>query len=230
MSDVLQRFLLQQTRRGRIPVLILDEGQELSKPLLEQVRMLSNLEADGQKLLQIVVSAQPEMNDRLDTFELRAMRQRITVRCRLSSLTPEETWSYLNFRLMAAGGDGGVIFTAEAVERMYAYSSGIPRILNSVADNCLLAGYARSLSSIDARVVERVAEHLELQAGTANLEQSESIHQDVLRASASWSEVVQDIRAGAVPPALKQFVEKLQAPDEPVRAGKVMSAAVQRGE
>src|SRR5437868_13229331 len=73
MSDVLNRFLTQQNRRGRIPVLILDEGQELSKPLLEQVRMLSNLEADGQKMLQIVMSAQPEMSDRLDTFELRAM-------------------------------------------------------------------------------------------------------------------------------------------------------------
>jgi general secretion pathway protein A len=230
MSDVLQRFLMQQTRRGRIPVLIVDEGQELSKPLLEQVRMLSNLEADGQKMLQIVLSAQPEMSDRLDSFELRAMRQRITVRCRLSSLTAEETWSYLNFRLLAAGGDGHVIFLPEAVERMYAYSSGIPRILNSIADNCLLAGYARSLNSVDARVVERVAEHLELQEGTANQAQTESIHQDVLRASSSWSEVVQDIRKGAVPPALKQFVEKLQAPEEPVRAGKLMSAAVQRGE
>jgi general secretion pathway protein A len=230
MAEVLQRFLLQQTRRGRIPVLIVDEGQELSKPLLEQVRMLSNLEADGQKMLQIVLSAQPEMSERLDMFELRAMRQRITVRCRLSSLSPEETWSYLNFRLLAAGGDGHVIFSPEAVERMFTYSGGIPRILNSIADNCLLAGYARSLKDIDERVVDRVAEHLELQETMVNPAQSESIHQDVRRASASWSEVVQDIRAGTVPPALKQFVEKLQTPEDPPGARKTLSAVVQRGD
>jgi general secretion pathway protein A len=218
MSEFLQRFLAQQSRRGRIPVLIVDEGQELSKGLLEQIRMLSNLEIDGQKALQIVLSAQPEMNDRIDSFELRALRQRITVRCRLNALTPEETWSYLNFRLITAGGDGHVIFTPDAVERMYAYSGGIPRILNSVADNSMLAGYSRSLPQIDARVVERVADHLELREIASNPAQSESIHQDILRASATWSEVVQDIRTGSVPPALKQFVEKLQAPEDQERA------------
>jgi len=228
MSDVLNRFLTQQNRRGRIPVLILDEGQELSKPLLEQVRMLSNLESDGQKMLQIVFSAQPEMAEKLDTFELRAMRQRISVRCRLAALLPEEVWNYLNFRLMTAGGDGHVIFTPEAVETLIAFSGGIPRLLNSLADNCLLAGYARSLSQIDQRTVQRVAEHLELREIVTDSEQSENIHQDIMKASATWKEVVQDIRTGAVPPALKQFVEKLQPNDEPV--GKLVSAAVRRGE
>jgi general secretion pathway protein A len=227
MAEVLQRFLAQQSRRGRIPVLIVDEGQELSKPLLEQVRMLSNLETDGQKALQIVMSAQPEMNDRIESFELRALRQRITVRCRLNALTPEETWSYLNFRLMTAGGDGHVIFTPDAVERMYAYSGGIPRILNSIADNSMLAGYSRSLRQIDGKVIERVADHLELREISTNPAQSESIHQDILRASSSWHEVVQDLRTGAVPPALKQFVAKLQAPEDLERG--VMLSAGQRG-
>lgn len=229
MADVLQRFLLQQNRRGRIPVLIIDEGQELSKLLLEQTRMLSNLEADGQKMLQIVLSAQPEMADKLDTFELRAMRQRITVRCRLAALLPEETWTYLNFRLMAAGGDGHVIFTPEAVEAMFGFSGGIPRLLNSLADNCLLAGYARSLPQIDARTVQRVADHLELRENVAGAEQRQNVHQDIMRASASWQEVVHDIRTGAVPPALKQFVEKLQT-DDTAPASKMVSAVVQRGE
>jgi general secretion pathway protein A len=227
MAEVLQRFLAQQSRRGRIPVLIVDEGQELSKPLLEQVRMLSNLETDGQKALQIVMSAQPEMNDRIESFELRALRQRITVRCRLNALTPEETWSYLNFRLMTAGGDGHVIFTPDAVERMYAYSGGIPRILNSIADNSMLAGYSRSLRQIDGKVIERVADHLELREISTNPAQSESIHQDILRASSSWHEVVQDLRTGTVPPALKQFVAKLQAPEDLERG--VMLSAGQRG-
>jgi hypothetical protein len=227
MSEVLQRFLSQQSRRGRIPVLIVDEGQELSKALLEQVRMLSNLEADGQKALQIVLSAQPEMNDRIDSFELRALRQRITVRCRLNPLSPEETWSYINFRLIAAGGDGHVIFAPDAVERMYTYSGGIPRIINSIADNCMLAGYSRSLAQINEQVVERVADHLELREIMSNPAQSESVHQDVLRASATWNEVVHDIRTGSVPPALKQFVEKLQAPEDQERA--IVTSAGARG-
>jgi general secretion pathway protein A len=228
MAEVLQRFLQQQSRRGRIPVLILDEAQELSKALLEQVRMLSNLECDGQKAVQIVLSAQPEMNDRIEAFELRALRQRITVRCRLSPLSAEETWSYINFRLLAAGGDGKIIFSPDAVERMYAYSTGIPRVLNSIADNCMLAGYARNLRQIDGRVVERVADHLELKESVTNPAQTESIHQDVLRASSTWNEVVHDIRTGAVPPALKQFVEKLQTPDEQHRTV-IASAVGQRG-
>jgi hypothetical protein len=115
---------------------------------------------------------------------------------------------------------------------MYAFSGGIPRILNSIADNCLLAGYARSLQTIDGQVVERVAQHLELKEVNVALNNNESIHQDVLRASASWKEVVRDIRSGSdhVPPALKQFVENLQVPTDVVRAGKAMSAAIQRGE
>ena len=232
MSDVLQRFLVQQTRRGRIPVLILDEGQQLSRQLLEQVRMLSNLEADGQKLLQIVLAAQPEMSDKIESFELRALRQRITVRCRLTPLTAEETWSYLNSRMMCAGGNGQVVFTPEAVELMYSYSGGIPRVLNSIADNCLLAGFARNLRSVDERVVEKVATHLELKEIGVGAAQSATIHQDIVRASSTWTEVVHDIRTGVVPTALKQFVEKLSVPDvqEGLKAAKMVSAAAQRGE
>src|SRR5438067_144479 len=230
MAEVLQRFLLQQSRRNRIPVLIVDEAQELNRQLLEQIRMLSNLEADGRKLMQFVLAAQPEMADRIDTFEMRALRQRIVVRCRLTSLNPEETWSYLHSRLLRAGGDGRSIFRPDAVEMMFAYSGGIPRILNSIADNCLLAAYARNNATVDAAIVERVAEHLELKESVVSSTQSERIHQDVLRASVTWKEVVRDIRSGAVPEALRQFVEKLQAPDEPLRQAAVFSAAMTRGD
>jgi general secretion pathway protein A len=230
MAEVLQRFLIQQSRRNRIPVLIVDEAQELNRQLLEQVRMLSNLELDGRKLLQFVLAAQPEMADRIESFEMRALRQRIVVRCRLSSLNAEETWSYLHSRLLSAGGDGRAIFQPGAVELMFAYSGGIPRILNSIADNCLLAAYARGIATIDSAVVERVAQHLELKEIQVTSLQSERIHQDVLRASSTWKEVVRDLRSGVVPDALRQFVEKLQAPDESVAPLKVYSAAMQRGE
>ena len=230
MAEVLQRFLMQQARRNRIPVLIVDEAQELNRQLLEQIRMLSNLESDGAKLLQFVLAAQPEMAERIEAFELRALRQRIVVRCRLSSLNPQETWSYLHSRLLCAGSDGRAIFEPAAVEVMFTYSGGIPRILNSIADNCLLAAYARNQVTIDPSIVERVAQHLELKEITIGSDQSERIHQDVLRASVTWKEVVHDLRSGSVPPALRQFVEKLQAPDESLSASKVLAAAMQRGE
>lgn len=229
MLDVLQRFLRQQHRRNLIPVLIVDEAQELSRPLLEQIRMLSNLEADGQKLLQFVLASQPEMSDKLDTFELRALRQRIVVRCRLKALNAQESWQYIHSRLLFAGGDGHSIFEPEAVEVMYTFSGGIPRLLNSIADNCLLAAYARNAKTVDAITVQQVVEHLELTEVHVETASAASVHQDVMRASNSWKEVVSDLKAGQVPEALKQFVENLQAPNH-MKPEKALSAAVQRGE
>ncbi len=229
MLDVLQRFLRQQHRRNLIPVLIVDEAQELSRPLLEQIRMLSNLEADGQKLLQFVLASQPEMSDKLDTFELRALRQRIVVRCRLKALNAQESWQYIHRRLLSAGGDGRSIFQPEAVEVMYTFSGGIPRLLNSIADNCLLAAYARNATEVDAITVQQVVEHLELTEVMVETASAASVHQDVMRASSSWKEVVSDLKSGQVPEALRQFVENLQAPNH-MKPEKALSAAVQRGE
>lgn len=229
MLDVLNRFLLQQQRRNRIPVLIVDEAQELSQPLLEQVRMLSNLEANGQKLLQFVLAAQPEMSQRLDSFECRALRQRIVVRCRLTPLNAQETWKYLHSRMIYAGGDDRRIFTPEAVEVMYTYSGGIPRLLNSIADNCLLAAYARNETEIGQGIAEKVVQHLELNELPSDVATPATILQDLVRASSSWKEVMQDIKSGQVPEALKQFVEKLQAPNT-LKQEKALSAVVQRGE
>jgi general secretion pathway protein A len=228
MSEVLHRFALQQTQRGRIPVLIVDEAQQLSRPLLEQVRLLSNLEAGGHKLLQIILSGQPEMNDMVRTHEMRAMRQRITVRCRLNTLNARETWSYLNFRLITAGGDGKVIFEADAVEAMYAFSGGIPRILNSLADNCLLAGYSRGKRTIGADIVESVAEHLELEPLAAPTAEGNSVHQEIVRASATWNEIAKDLRSAGVPPALRAFVENLQTPDrsDPMKMRQAITTGV----
>lgn len=212
MAEVLQRFALQQSRQGKIPVIVIDEAQELTRQLLEQVRMLSNLETNGGKMLQIVLSAQPEMNERLETHELRALRQRVTVRCQLNSLSAEETWRYLSQRISVAGGQSD-IFAEEAVERMYEYSGGIPRILNSLADNCLLAGFARGMRRVSGPIVEQVAKHLDLLPAVGLESSAETIHRDIVRASATWKEVSGDIRGGAVPAALKAFAEKLQTPE-----------------
>jgi hypothetical protein len=116
------------------------------------------------------------------------------------------------------------------VELIYAYSSGTPRLINSVADNCLLAAFARGAKQVDIDIVEKVARHLELKENASILNEVENIHRDVMRATASWNEIVKDIRVGAVPEALKRFVEKLQAPDDGIKSEKLITTAMERGE
>ncbi len=230
MADVLQRFLLQQSRRGRIPVIVVDEAQELAKPFLEQLRLLSNYEDAGQKLVQIVLSGQPELSEKIESHEYRALRQRIVVRCRLHPLNAQETWTYIHSRLERAGYHKQDLFKPDAVELIFAYSGGTPRVINSIADNCLLAAFARSANQVDINIVEKVARHLELKENPAVMNEVENIHRDVMRATAGWSEIVNDIRAGAVPEALKRFVEKLQQPEDGWKAEKIYTSAIERGE
>jgi general secretion pathway protein A len=210
MMEYLQVFLRQQSRRGKIPVLILDEAQDLSPQLLEQLRLLSNFEADGHRALQIILSGQPELNDTLLKDQVRALRQRISVRCRLLPLTGHEIWKYLNYRLIVAGGDGHVIFSPEAVQSMYVFSGGIPRVLNAIADNCLLAGFSQNRPAITEDIVEMVARHLELRETDLTEVQSSTLQQEIIRASSSWAEISRDLRQAGVPAALKTFIEKLQ--------------------
>ncbi|HWI57345.1 MAG TPA: AAA family ATPase, partial [Bacillota bacterium] len=124
---VINEFLLQQVERGKESVLIIDEAQDLTDELLEQVRLLSNLETDNRKLLQIVLLGQPELRDRLNQYRLRQLRQRITVRYHLRPLTRCECNQYVQHRLQVSGGNGTPQFTLPALWRVHHYSQGIPR-------------------------------------------------------------------------------------------------------
>ena len=159
--DALNAFLLDQSRQGHNVALIIDEAQDLAPSVLEQIRLLSNLETDRHKLLQIVLCGQPELRQRLAEPALRQLRQRITVRYRLFPLTEPELKQYIDHRLRLAGWAGGELFDAEAVRRIYAYSSGIPRLINAVCDVTLLAGYAAGLRRLDGGCVARAIEQLE---------------------------------------------------------------------
>ncbi len=157
----LNEFLLNQVEHGRESVLIIDEAQDLTNELLEEVRLLSNLETDERKLLQIVLMGQPELRDRLDQYSLRQLRQRITVRFHLRALTMTEVGSYLSHRLAIAGAKGLPQFTAPAVWRIHQYSGGIPRLVNGLGDKCLLAGFVEQAGKIDFRMVGRAIRELE---------------------------------------------------------------------
>jgi general secretion pathway protein A len=162
----INRFLLQQVEQNRDTVLIIDEAQDLTRDLLEQVRLLSNLETDERKLLQIVLMGQPELRDRLNEHSLRQLRQRITIRYHLNPLRQNEIGQYIQHRLQVSGANGSPYFTSGAVWRIYNYSKGIPRLINAVCDKCLLAGYVGQRKKIDFRMVGRARRELE---GQVNL-------------------------------------------------------------
>lgn len=158
---VINQFLLQQVDRGKDTVLIIDEAQDLTDELLEQVRLLSNLETDNRKLLQIVLMGQPELRDRLNQHKLRQLRQRITVRFHLPPLSREEMAKYITHRLHVSGGNGKPYFTGPALWRVHRYSGGIPRLVNALCDKALLAGFVNQTGRISYKLVSRAIRELE---------------------------------------------------------------------
>lgn len=158
---VINQFLLQQLEAGKDAVLIIDEAQDLTDELLEQVRLLSNLETDNRKLLQIVLLGQPELRDRLNNPRLRQLRQRITVRYHLLPLSRNEVRQYVQHRLHLCGGNGHPCFTGPAFWRLYRYTKGIPRVLNALCDKALLAGFVAQRKRIDYGLVCRAVRELE---------------------------------------------------------------------
>ncbi len=159
--ETLNAFLLEQLRQGNDVVLLIDEAQDLSLDLLEQVRLLSNLETDQRKLLQIVLVGQPELREVLDLPELRQLRQRITVRYHLKPLSPEETGYYIRHRLHVAGANSRPVFQRRAIRRIFRYSRGVPRLINAVCDKTLLCGYVVGTDVLTSRHVKRAIDELE---------------------------------------------------------------------
>ena len=162
--EILNRFLLEQAGAGNDVVLLIDESQDLDPELLEQVRLLSNLETDQRKLLQIVLVGQPELREKLNRRELRQLRQRITVRYHLAPLDRFETARYIAHRLRVAGGDGRPTFSPWAIRTIQRYSGGIPRLINAVCDKALLYGYVNGTYELRPRAVRQAIRELEGEA------------------------------------------------------------------
>ena len=154
-------FLIRQAEHGKDTVLIIDEAQNFSDDLLEQVRQLSNIETDDRKLLQIILIGQPELRDRLNNPRLRQLRQRITVRYHLKALSRFETGQYIKHRLELAGANGSPRFSTAALWRVYRYSNGVPRLINALCDKALLAGYVKQSRRINFSMIGRAIRELE---------------------------------------------------------------------
>lgn len=160
MLQRLNTFLLEELGKGRNVALLIDEAQDLDYSVLEDLRLLSNLETAKEKILQIVLSGQPELGQKLGNPGLRQLRQRIAVNCRLLPLTREELTEYIQSRLTAAGAADPKLFARDAEERIFEISTGIPRLVNIVCDNALVIGYALGKKRIGADVVNEAAADL----------------------------------------------------------------------
>jgi general secretion pathway protein A len=153
----LNQWLIERYRAGDTPVLIVDEAQGLPIDLLEEIRLLLNLENPHEKLLQIVLAGQPELEERLQQPDMRQFKQRITVRCKTAALTAEETRDYIGARLRIAGANGKPVFASQAVDAVHFYSRGIPRVVNLLCEHALINSFVEHVQPVPARIIEEVA-------------------------------------------------------------------------
>jgi type II secretory pathway predicted ATPase ExeA len=161
---VLNDYLLEKLSRGENLAIIIDEAQNLSKEVLEELRMLSNLETSKSKLLQILLVGQPELETKLNSQSLRQLKQRIGIRRKISPLSMEESSSYIDHRLKMVGSTSSKIFTSEAVSLICDYARGVPRTINIICDNALLIGYSLSQKRVGAKIIREVIEDMEISA------------------------------------------------------------------
>ena len=164
MLSALNEFLLLRSRRGTTTVLVVDEAHLLTWELMEEIRLLTNLETSQCKLLQIVMVGQPELDLKIDSDELRQLKQRITMRCRLEPLGFQDLRGYIHRRLEVAGASshGTKIFSEQAIEAIYQFSGGIPRLVNTLCENSLISGYGRQAKQITLEIVQESAMDLRL--------------------------------------------------------------------
>ena len=160
LVDALHRFLLETRAAGRNVVLLIDEAQDLPAEVLEQIRLISNLETDTEKLIQIVLMGQSELRELLARHELRQLAQRVTARYHLSPLTLAETQAYVRHRLLVADGEGKVGFDHDALVAVHRMSGGVPRLVNLICDRALLAGYVHNTRRITAGMVRQAAKEV----------------------------------------------------------------------
>ena len=158
----LNRWLIERYRRNQTCVIVVDEAQELSSELLEEIRLLTNLETSSEKLVQIILSGQPELEEKLRQPELRQLRQRVSLWCRTGTMSSEQTEAYIVQRLSIAGTDDE-IFTSGALAAVHNFSRGTPRIVNLLCEHALLLAYAEQMHTIPEHVIVAVAQELDLE-------------------------------------------------------------------
>ncbi|MDD2853307.1 MAG: AAA family ATPase [Desulfuromonadaceae bacterium] len=158
--DALYRYLIEQNSSGRTVVLVIDEAQNLEPDVLEQVRLISNLETERDKLIQIILAGQPELNDVLGRHDLRQLNQRISVRCALTPMALDDTTRYINHRLRISGSRIPDLFSRGAIRRIYRFSHGTPRLINIVCEQALVMAWTREVAAVSSGFAAEVIREL----------------------------------------------------------------------
>ena len=157
----LNQFLVEQHIKGRKVLLIVDEAQNLSHRVLEEIRMLSGIETTKEKALRIILAGQPDLNDKLNSPELVQLTQRVRLRFHLTALTTAETFAYIDHRLEVAGSQGRRIFAIETYPTIYKYTGGVPRLINTLCDTCMLAAFGRDQDTVTTEDLEAAIKELQ---------------------------------------------------------------------
>jgi general secretion pathway protein A len=216
LLEEMGRVLEQRHRRGLRTVLIIDEAHELSDYVLEEIRLLMNFESDNAKHLQIVLTGQPELREKLNQPNLRQLKQRVALRCNMHALpNTEETERYITERLLIAGSEQPNIFTPGAIDFLFQCSEGIPRQINNLCDNAMLAAYAAGEEIISRQIVETVAENLDMLP-----------NKEALRASERASETFQE--TSVLKPEAREELWKSQSGGHQPGAQNFQNGAAQR--
>jgi general secretion pathway protein A len=203
-------FLVERSHMDHRVLLVVDEAQMLTHPLLECLRLISDLEYRGCKVIQVVLSGHPELRETIADSKHTALRQRIVARCHLRRLQPDEVWNYLALRIARAGGDGRMLFEPEAVDVIAGASSCIPRLVNVLADNCLIAAYSKRENGVNAALARIVASHFDLVVGEAPAGTALRGQSNGERSAESWKSLVEEYRTYQLPETLRLFAETLK--------------------
>jgi len=167
-----EAVLRERRAHGEIIALVVDEAQSLSNELLEEIRLLTNIETPDEKLLPLVLAGQPEFGERLNEPGLQQVKQRVALRCEILPLTLPETASYIAKRIRTAGGEAARLFTREAVMAIYDYTKGVPRTINVVCDNALISGFALGRQPVDRDIIMEVCRDFDLRGTAARADQT----------------------------------------------------------
>jgi general secretion pathway protein A len=204
---LLNQWLFERYRAGDTPVLIVDEAQGLPTHVLEEIRMLLNLETSREKLLQIVLAGQPELEERLKRPDLRQIKQRIALRCKTAALTLHEAHDYIHARLHIAGANGKAVFTSEAIDAVHVYSRGIPRIMNLLCEHALINAYVDHVQPVPMHIIAEVAREFQfddIKSSASSLESRDMLDSKLIAPQSTLINVMASLPAAAELPCMEQ--------------------------
>lgn len=210
----LNHWLLERHKAGETVVLIVDEAQNLTYPVMEEIRLLTNLETATDKLLQIVLSGQPELEEKLKLPQLRQLRQRISVQCKTSPLTNKQTHEYIAERLRIAGANGQPIFSAKAIDVVHKYAHGIPRVVNLLCEHALTNAYVEEQRPIQPPIVEEIVRELQLdEIAPIAPPGSLTVTQDMYNSESFIQNLGEALSRFRLGPAARERMKSLQDPN-----------------